>query len=384
MKSVVFSAPFLTQSGYGVHSRQVVRWLLQRTDIDVRFIPVPWGDTPWIVNHDAYNGIIGQILQRCVSPTSRSDVSLQLKLPNEWTTDLAAINIGITAAVETDKCNPSWIDQCNKMDAVIVPSKHAKASLTNTGNVTKPFYVIPEAYSDAIRSTDLPVIPDFKTSFNFLVLGQLTGNNPLNDRKNMFFTLKWMCEALKNDADAGIVLKTNAGRNSRIDRRNITGILRSLLAEVRQGPYPRVYLLHGDMSDGEIAALYRHHQIKALVSLTRGEGYGLPTLEAAASGLPVIATGWSGHMDFLNVGKFINVSYQLGEIHSSRIDNSIFMKGARWANPIEEDFKRKLLKFRNSNSIPKQWANDLEAKLLLSHGQTQINSMYDEATRDFI
>jgi len=388
MKTVVFSAPLLTQSGYGVHARQIARWLMQRQDVDVKFIPVQWGDTPWLINADSHDGLIGQIFERCVPPTFKGDVSIQLKLPNEWVTDLAPVNVGVTAAVETDRCNPEWVSHCNKMSAIIVPSKHAKASLTNSGTIVKPIHVVPEAYSDAIASPEVPDITKGfigpTSPFSFLVFGQLTGNNPHNDRKNMFYTLKWMCEALKDDPTAGIVLKTNAGRNSRIDRRNIVGIIGSLLKEVRKGPYPRVSLLHGDMSDAEVAALYRLNNIKALVSLTRGEGYGLPTLEAAASGLPIIATGWSGHLDFLNVGKFINVSYQLAEVHPTRIDNTIFVKGARWANPVEEDFKRKLLKFRSSSSMPREWAKELQAKLLASHGQKQINALYDEAFKGIL
>lgn len=361
-------------------------WLLQRPDIDVKFIPVTWGDVPWIVDVNAYGGLIGTIVKRIVPPTFKADVSLQLKLPNEWVTELAPVNIGITAGVETDRCNPTWINHCNKMDAIIVPSKHARLSLTNGGTVTKPIHVVPEAYCSAIAVSRTSSAPEFKTPFNFLVFGQLTGNNPNNDRKNTFYTIKWMCEALKNDPGAGIVIKTNAGRNSRIDRHNTSGIIRTLVGEVRKGPNPHVYLIHGDMSDKEVAELYRHQQVKALVSLTRGEGFGLPIMEAAASGLPIIATGWSGYMDFLGNAshQFINVSYQLGDIHPSRIDNAIFVKGARWANPIEEDFKRKLLKFRENSSIPAGWARTLQTSLLTTHCQTRINELYDEATKGLV
>ena len=88
-----------------------------------------------------------------------------------------------------------------------------------------------------------------------------------------------------------------------------------------------VYLLHGAMSDDEIAGLYRNDKIKALVAPTRGEGYGLPLLEAAASGLPVMATNWSGHKDFLNTGKWINFDYRLQDVAKQKIDNNIFAAG---------------------------------------------------------
>jgi glycosyltransferase involved in cell wall biosynthesis len=135
--------------------------------------------------------------------------------------------------------------------------------------------------------------------------------------------------------------------------------------------------MHGDMNDNEVASLYRHPQIKALVALTRGEGYGLPILEAAASNLPIIATGWSGHMDFLKHGRFVNITYQLGEIHPSRVDNKIFMQGSRWANPSEEDFKRRVLKFKESSSTPKEWANALGKQVTERYKFENIKLAYD-------
>lgn len=383
MKTVVLNAPTTTMSGYAVHSRQVARWLLSRSDLDVRFMLTPWGDTPWYVNGDACNGLIGEVTKRSVPPTFKADVSIQLKLPNEWE-KLSPVNVGITAAVETDRCHPSWIAACNSMDAVIVPSQHAKLSLTNVGAVTVPLHVIPESYCDAIVAADLPPMAPFATPFNFLVFGQITGNNVDNDRKNTFYAVKWLCEAFKDDKDVGIVLKTNAGRNSLIDRNIVTKMFQSFLSEVRKGPYPKVYLVHGEMTDPEVASLYRHPQVKALVALTRGEGYGLPILEAAASGLPVIATGWSGHTDFLNHGKYISVYYQLADVHKSRIDNRIFVPGARWANPSEDDFKKKALKFRSSPATPKEWAVDLQAKIQELYAFDRISSMYDTALEGIV
>lgn len=384
MKTVLLRGPALTQSGYGVHTRQVARWLLSRPDFDVKFSTFPWGDTPWLIDQELHGGLVGEIMKRTVKPDFKADVAIQLQLPNEWDPSLAPVNIGITAGVETDRCNPVWSEACNKMTAVVVPSEHTKTGLINSGNVTRPVIVIPEAYSDAISQIELPTLPTFSTPFNFLVFGQLTGNNPENDRKNIFYTIRWLCETFKDDPDVGIVIKTNAGKNSKIDRNLTRGLITSVVNESRKGKFPKVHLLHGDMSEPEVAALYRHPQVKALVALTRGEGYGLPILEAAASGLPIIATGWSGHTDFLKHGKYVSVYYQLGEVHASRIDNKIFMKGARWANPSEEDFKKRVTKFRTSHTTPKEWATELQSVILEKYSLTSVTKMYDEALREFI
>jgi glycosyltransferase involved in cell wall biosynthesis len=323
-----------------------------------------------------------------VTPGSKYDVSFQLQLPNEWDSSLAQYNVGMTAAVETDRCNPEWIAACNKMDLIIVPSNHAANSLKNSGELTTRVVVVPESFSDPVAEEQPEKIresmPRFSTDFNFLIFGQVTGDNPLNDRKNIFFTVKWLCEAFKDDKDVGIVIKTNLGRNTHIDKRRTKQLLQSLVKECRSGSFPKIHLLHGDMQEEEVAALYKHDQVKALVTLTRGEGYGLPILEAAASGLPVIATGWSGHTDFLESGKYINLAYNLKEIHPSRVDNKIFVKGSKWAEVIEEDFKKKVIKFKNNSAIPREWAKELASVVKKKYSLEAVKELYEEATKEVL
>jgi hypothetical protein len=386
MKKVIFRGPAITQSGYGVHSRQVARWLLQRDDIDVRFTLTPWGDTSWLINKSDHDGLINQIMKRSVGPDHKADVSIQLQLPNEWDPKLCEKNIGITAAVETDVANPEWVECANKMSTIVVPSQHSLNSLTAAGTLKVPTEIIPESFCNAILKDNITEIDlsEVKTSFNFLLFAQMTGNNPFNDRKNLMFTIKWLCETFSNDEDVGIIVKTNAGRGTKIDKNIVFNTLTSLLKEVRfKSKNPSVYLIHGEMKDKEVASLYKHPKIKALVSLTRGEGYGLPILEAAASGLPVIATGWSGHMDFMQHTKFINVEYNIIPVHHSRIDDKIFMKGSKWADPIENDFKKKITKFRVSPSVPKEWAVQGSKKIAELYSQSAISRIYDEKLSHF-
>lgn len=384
-KKVLLRGPVLTQSGYGVHARQVARWLLTHPEIDLEIQALPWGDTPWLINGNLEGGFIGQLLEKTVDPSGRFyDVSVQLQLPNEWDTKLASKNIGITAGIETDRCNPEWVSSCNRMDLIIVPSQHAANSLTFYGNVNTPIHIVPESFSSDLVE-GIPTKMDeykFSTPFNFLIFGQLTGNNPENDRKNIFYTVKWLCEVFKDDRDVGIIIKTNSGRNTSIDRKIINQTFANLVREVRVGEYPKLHLLHGDLNNSEVGSLYKHPSVKALVSLTRGEGYGLPILEASACGLPVIATGWSGHTEFLSHGKYIDVGYKLDGVHPSRVDGKLFVGGSKWAHPSEEDFKRKITKFRNGSSIPREWAKSLQEKILKGYSIDSIVTCYNQITRE--
>lgn len=378
MRSIIVRGPLLSQSGYGNHARQVFRWVLNKhPECEIRVQVLPWGNTSWYVNPEAEGGLIGEIMKRTSEINKKFDVSFQIQLPNEWDTSIANRNVGISAVVEADKCNPAWINACNNVDVVVVPSKYCESTLRNTGEITTPIIVIPESFTPEILHDNVSVDLDFETSFNFLLIGTLTGNNPFNDRKNIFFAIKWLCEEFANDPDVGVVIKTNAGRGTKMDWKHVESMIGKAVNEVRKGPYPKIHVVHGMMSNSEVAALYRHPKIKALVSPTRGEGFGLPLLEAAASGLPVAATGYSGHMDFMNLGKFIKFEYDLTQIHESRCDPNIWMQGSKWVEVRELDFKKKLRKFKISHLTPKEWAADLSKKILMSHSPDSIDNEYE-------
>ena len=210
-----------------------------------------------------------------------------------------------------------------------------------------------------------------------MIVSQLTSVDSSVDRKNIVNTIKWICESFKDDKSVGIVLKTNSGRGTTIDKGMTSQAIRSVVSQIRSISKVPVYFIHGNMTNEEISRLYRNPKIRALVSLTRGEGFGLPLLEAAASGLPVIATDWSAHTEFLNTGKWIKIEHDMIDVPESRIDGRIFVAGSKWANPSEDIFKKKIRKFRDSSETPTQWARELSALCRSKFSRDSILKMYE-------
>jgi len=390
-KNVLLTAPCLTTSGYGVHSRQIAKYLLNRHkkgDINLFIKTVPWGNTPWLLDSDNDNGFIGEIMRLTTDINVKPDVTIQNILPNEWK-PIGKTNIGITAGIETTICNPDWISHVNSMSHVIVPSKFTKNVFTETSkrfnkNIETQIDVVYESYNEHITKTNDKL--DFKidTSFNFLVFGQITARSVTADRKNTFNTIKWLCDEFKDDSDVGIIIKTNSGRQSLIDKLVTSSIINKLLKEIRKSQFPKVHLLHGPMSDKHVAMLYKEQSIKGLISATRGEGFGLPILEAATSGLPVIATSWSGHLDFMELGKYIKLDYELRDVTNQRIDNKLFIKGSQWAEVKESDFKKKVRKFKENSKLPKEWAAELSKKLIEKFSFDSVSKQYDEVLNKYL
>ncbi len=386
MKTVLLRAPLLSQSGYGVHSRQIARWLFSVPDLDVSCELLNWGQTPWLTN-SSEDGLVKEILQASTNQKQFYDITIQNQLPNEWNPFLGLYNVGVTAGVETDRCNPAWIDAVNRMQLVIVPSEHTKQTFLNTGKVKTPIVVVPESFPDSFLTGDecveLPELDALKTKFNFLVVGTMTGNNPENERKNIAYTMKWVAEQFKDNEDVGLIVKSSLGRNTHLDRLMLQNIQTQMISQFGlTSGFPKFYLLHGEMTDLEMKSLYRHPKVKALLNLSRGEGFCLPALEAASQGLPVIATGWSAHTEFLGLGKYIKVDYKLQEIHPSRVDNQIFMQGTSWAYPDEQDVKKRLRKFYENPSIPREWAQDLQKTIRERFSFSAIAKKYSEVLSD--
>tara|TARA_Y100000296_G_scaffold85441_1_gene121384 strand:+ start:1339 stop:2589 length:1251 start_codon:yes stop_codon:yes gene_type:complete len=376
-KKVLLKAPLLTRSGYGEHGRFVLRALRSREELfDIYIQPLQWGATSWMNEIGEERAWIDHTIEKTIAYIQQGgqmDISLQITIPNEWE-KLAPINIGITAGIESTRVAPLWIQKGNEMDKIVVVSEHAKKTYadtvyTATNNQTQQQTEL--RLNTEVKVVNYPVKEfgqideiklDLEYDFNFLTVAQF------GPRKNISNTIKWFVEEFQND-EVGLVLKTNLAKNCLMDREKLFNDIRQQLASLSLPERKcKVYLLHGDMSDEEIHALYLHPKIKAFALFSHGEGFGLPTFEAAYSGMPVITPGWSGHLDFLvdkktGISEFHNVEYDIQPIPESAIWENVLIKESMWAYPREHSAKQQMRQCFASNKNSQKVAAKLATRL---------------------
>lgn len=381
-RRVILSGPVFSQSGYGVHTRQIASWLLKKHEageISLMLNPLGWGSSSWINEGEEIQKLYSLVVDtRQIA--NLPDVSFQVGLPHEWNYQgkLAKKNIGVTALVETDICSKEWVNCAEKIDYVVVPSEFSKSTLMRSGSDGKNVHVIGESFKQGDKKTENLNL-QFKDN-TFLIVGQISGDCPNSDRKNILYAVKWFCEEFKGDQNVELVVKTNFGSNNVFDKNYTVNVFKETLAQVREGEFPKVTLLHGDMTDSEVQSLYKNKKMKGLISLTKGEGFGLPILEAASAGLPVIATNWSAHTEYLNLfpAGWIPVDYQMIPMMQKKIDNRIFVAGSHWAMPYEDDFKKKIRLLKSTNSSFKTKAQMLADRIEKKYSVSAIEKEWDK------
>ena len=140
-----------------------------------------------------------------------------------------------------------------------------------------------------------------------------------------------------------LILKTSRGNTSLIDRVGLRDLIKEIKDQVGESKLPNIYLLHSDLTDIEMNALYNHPKVKAHVSFTRGEGFGRPLLEATISGKPMVVSGWSGQVDFLNKQMVNIIGGTLVDVHKSAADGKFILSDAKWFD-IDTSSANKALK----------------------------------------
>jgi glycosyltransferase involved in cell wall biosynthesis len=364
----VIYGPVDTYSGYGARARDIVKSIisLKKEEWNIKIIPCMWGNTPWgFVNDNPEWKFMEDHYHRDQQFAKQPDYFFWITVPNE-VQPVGKWNCLLTAGIETTVCDVSWIEGINRMDLTLVSSQHAKTTFEKTVyekrnnhtqqvegliQVNKPIEVLFEgADVELFKALDKvpnnPLVNELNNineNFCFLYTGMWTGGELFHDRKNVGMLIKVFLEAFKNKtfningikSQPALILKTNGATTSILDREEILKKIDSV-RKTCKGNLPNVYLLHGDLTNENMNVLYNHPKVKAMVSLTKGEGFGRPLLEFSLTRKPIITSNWSGHLDFLKPEFTKLIDGEVKPIHPSAVIPNMLLQDASWfeANPV--------------------------------------------------
>jgi len=395
---VLVTAPVGTRSGYGSHSRDIVRSLIAMDRFDVKIWPVRWGSTPQNALSEDNPTDVPIIKRLLNNPDMRRqpDIHFHIVVPNEFS-PIAKYNIGITAGLEVTVCPPEWIEGLNKMNLNIVPANFIKDSLSKTQfdkhdqntqqkigiiKCETPIEVLFEgADTNIYKSTKefskelVDELKGIKEDFCFLFVGHWLQGSLGHDRKDLGMLIKTFLETFKNEKkQPALILKTSGATPCILDREDIFKKINEI-RNTTNGKLPNIYMLHGDLRDEEMNGLYNHPKVKAHVSFTHGEGFGRPLLEASLSEKPVIAPNWSGHVDFLSKDAIL-LPGSLNEVKEESLMKGMHIKETQWFT-VNYNYASKVLKdvFNNYSKYT------VKAKKLAIVNQTKFS--LDAMTKKF-
>ena len=404
-KLMLICAPASSRSGYGDHARDLIKSFLKHDKYEIKIMDVNWGETP----RDALDNKLDKNIIDCILPEPKMDrqpdVYVDIRIPNEFQT-YGKFNIGITAGIETTAVSGNWIENCNKMDLVIVPSKHSKEGFVKALyekmqqlpngqqqkvgelKIEKPMEVLFEGVDESIYKpiddSSLDLIDDIKEDFAFLHVGLWGKGGYGEDRKDISKLVKLFYESFANKKEQpALILKTNSATFSIMDREFVKGRIDEIKSKFpKDWKLPNIYLLHGSLSVKEMNKLYNHPKVKSFVSLTHGEGFGRPMLEASMVGLPVIASGWSGQMDFLNDDESMLVGGNFVEIPSSQVWEDIMIEKSNWFEIDERQASNVLMLMFHENKNFKQKALSLMEKNRKEFTLNKMTDKFNEILKD--
>lgn len=317
----VIQGPVASRSGYGDHCFAIASDIIKWDKFDVKIVPMRWGVCPNTMLDDESRPMVKEIKSRILTSnlTSQPELFIQVSIPNEFQ-PRGKYNIGVTAGIESTVPKAEWIEGLNRMNLNIVPSKFSKEVFEKTSyekrddrngmvekvQLNKPIEVVFEGVDTDVykktseSSTEIDLAVDsIPEAFCYLFVGHWIQGDLGADRKDVGMLVKIFSEVFKNKKNApALILKTSGPTFSKIDKAEILKKINDIRAPL-SGNLPNIYVIHGELTPTELNRLYNHPKVKAHVSLTHGEGFGRPLLEATLSGKPLLTTGWSGHADFL-------------------------------------------------------------------------------------
>lgn len=335
---VSYVGPLKDYSGYGEANRHTVAALMS-AGVDVV------GELLKYTAESSDFGELGKIVNKSLSTKGEYDIRIMHTTPDEYQRLMKPGKYHIGQFYwETDKVPQTFAKNLNLVDEIWTGS-HANVSAMKFAGVTKPIYVFPQA-TETNREFPEPYIINGFDGFVFYSIFEWI------DRKNPEALLRAFYKEFKGQKDVALVIKTYFRNFTLNNKRMIKNAVLKLKAELGVDDFPAVFLYLDLMDRRQIMRL--HSTGDCFVSAHRGEGWGVPQVEAALAGNAVISTGYGGVHEYFEDNKTAMLpNYKMvqlsGMAHSSywytpeqkwaEIDPDSLQAAMRWAYNNQDDAK---------------------------------------------
>lgn len=326
MKGIKYIAPFTNHSGYGEASRNYIL-ALHRAGVPVTTELRSFEPNPPPVGTPAERKILNELHGKDID-YDVVVVHLTPDLAPAYKAKHPGKHVVSLTVWETSRLHPVWVDSLNQMDEVWVPCEWNIKAFKESG-VKVPIYKVPHGINpNTYDNVDGFWVNGLEhTTFVFGTVFQW------NARKNPEGLLRAYYNAFTKDDDVALVMKAYVGRGLTRDqeREYIGKWVKEVQRDMNLPNLPKLFLLTDTFSTEKMKAFYNY--CDAYVSLTRGEGFGLPMFEAGLAGKPVIATGMGGNMEFMNRDNSYCVPYQWTFVNDMSTFNPWYLGNQQWAEP---------------------------------------------------
>lgn len=234
---------------------------------------------------------------------------------------------------EADRIPAHWVEKCNLVDEVWVPSRFNRETFAASGVLPQKIRVVPLGVdTDRFHPGVTPMSIPRRRGFIFLA------NFQWGPRKGQETLLRAYIEEFSGGEDVCLIVKTYQTWPSYDPRAPfLRQEMKAIIDATHKRDLPAIFLITEIIPAFQMPRLYT--AADCFLSMSHGEGWDLPALEAMASGLPVIATAWSAHLDYLNENNGYPLTVE--GLEPSRHPHPLY-HGSYWARPSLVEARRLL------------------------------------------
>ncbi|MGH9520165.1 MAG: glycosyltransferase [Terriglobales bacterium] len=370
---IVFRGAIYGGSGYADGNQDILRGL-EAHDLPVQLAPIG-------LQQDL-GGLLGAGRQRQLAALQQRRFDLSRSVfyqscpPSDFELQLdAKVRIG-RAAFETDTLPGGWAARCNQLDQIWVPSQFNGETFARGGADPRRLRVLPEGVDTSRFRPGLTPLPlPQRRGFNFLSIFDWI------DRKGPDVLLRAYLRAFTSGDDVALILKTFKfdEPDAALQDRLIHFIEREAGVPLEKAPL--ILLVQGLLPAADMPRLYA--AADAFVLPSRGEGWGRPYMEAAACQVAVVATRWSGHLDFLHDENSYLIDIEGVQPAPRTSDRDIYI-GQGWAEPSVEHLAELMRQIVQNRQIARQRARRARREMVERWDTRVIAKMWAQAFQELL